>query len=155
MIQKHFIMSALLASLACTSITIAQQADEGQAKQQRPRVEGRQRGPEGNMGNQAKRPEGQGRPAGQLGMRDPAQMVAMMMQRFDSDGDQKLNAEELAALLSFMRERQGGAMGGPNGGPRGIGNRARPGDAGNRLNSPGGSSEDSAGGVKPRRPPSE
>lgn len=58
--------------------------------------------------------QGKGRPgdkrpnfAGRLGGGDQAKMVARMIEQFDKDGDEKLDASELTALLSFMRERAG------------------------------------------------
>ena len=72
------------------------------------------------------RPDG-GRPDGAFGGRDgmrggdPKMSARMMMERFDKDGDKKLNSEELVAALSEMRPPGGpeGANGGP-GGPGGA-----------------------------------
>jgi len=83
--------------------------------------------------------------------RDPGQIANRMMQQFDKDGDQKLNVQELSAMLIALRERSG------NGGPGGIaGQRKRPGQA---DQTPGGkrkrsNENDSArpGGEKPTRP---
>jgi len=66
---------------------------------------------------------------GEGGMRggDPAMVARMMMQRFDKDGDQKLNSDELLAALGAMRQMVGpggpGSFGGGpgTGGPGGFG----------------------------------
>jgi len=103
----------------------------------------RERGPE----LQSQRRLGNGPPAS----RDPAQFVAMLMRQFDKDGDQKLDSQELAALLTSMRDRQA-----PMGGQQPMGpmqaNRFRPGGVEGRR---GGDGTDEAGGVTPKRPPVE
>ena len=75
-------------------------------------------------------------------------MATMMMQKFDKDGDAKLNAEELTAMMTFMQERRGQPAGGA-----GKASRPRPnaekGSDGKSVN------DDEVGGVKPRRPPAE
>lgn len=38
---------------------------------------------------------------------DPEKLAAKMLEEFDSNGDEKLNARELAALLTSMRDRRG------------------------------------------------
>ncbi len=54
----------------------------------------------------------EGRPGQGRGMQqmDPARLAARMLETFDKDGDKKLNAEELTALLTQMRSGRGGAM---------------------------------------------
>jgi hypothetical protein len=77
--------------------------------------------------------------------RDPANMVARIMQEFDKDGDQKLDKTELTAWLIVMQERRG--LGMRRGGKAGKG---RPGAAGKRRRG----QEDSGepGGDRPKRP---
>ena len=65
-------------------------------------------------------------------------MVQRIMDEFDADGDDKLNADELQKMLMTMRERRGGGM------QRRPGSQSRP--------SPGGSSS-TPGGESPKRPP--
>jgi hypothetical protein len=106
---------------------------------------GPQRGPEagGRLGND--RANGPG----------SAQFVTMLMRQFDKDGDQKLNTDELTALLTSMRARQA-QMGGQT--PMGPmqGNRFRPGGLGGMEGRRGGADgNDEAGGVSPKRPPVE
>ena len=115
------------------------QANAGQANGEK--------GSAGQPGNAAQR----------RGMRDPAQMVSMMMEKFDADGDEKLNTEELTAMFTFMRERgQMGMMAGRM--ELGEGQSPRPGRNPNAKR-PGGRVDDSkqneAGGVTPKRPPAE
>ena len=64
---------------------------------------------EPGKGGEGKGRDGQGRMAQR--MADPAKMVERMMQEFDKDGDQKLDAKELTALLTSMRERIGQGVG--------------------------------------------
>ena len=89
-------------------------------------------------------PGGQGGPGGAMGQRDPAEMVARMMSEFDQDGDQKLDATELTALLQNMRSRRGQAMGQGPGQRRGAG-QGRPG-AGQGGGRPGGAGQGRPGG---------
>lgn len=51
-----------------------------------------------------------GGPTGRMG--DPSAMVKMLLQRFDKDGDQKLDEQELSAAFTAMRAQAGGE-GGP------------------------------------------
>ena len=69
-------------------------------------------------------------------------LVPMMMQRFDTDGDQKLNVDELTAMLKSFQERRG-AGGGQ------AGARKRPGGGGP------GQGKGTPGGDKPKRPKAE
>jgi hypothetical protein len=81
---------------------------------------------------------GQQRPGQFPGGFSPAQMVERMIAEFDTDGDEKLNADELEQLFVKMRERRGAGM------------QSRPGQK--SRPSPGG--ENSApGGESPQRPP--
>lgn len=78
---------------------------------------------------------------------NPEQFVARLMQQFDKDGDQKLDAKELTSMFTAMRERRGGGpgmMGRPGAGKDGA-RRRRP-----DTDNPG-----TAGGDKPKRPPVE
>ncbi|MBB3205595.1 hypothetical protein FHS27_001399 [Rhodopirellula rubra] len=54
----------------------------------------------------------QRRQRGGMADRDPAQMVGRLIEQFDKDGDEKLDSTELTALLTMMRDRRGGQMGG-------------------------------------------
>ncbi len=96
---------------------------EREAKPDGGRREGRPDGdrPEGGPGGPGGGFGGPG--AGFGGERPSPEMIAkMMMQRFDKDGDQKLNAEELVAALGEMRPPGGaGGPGGFGGGPGGFG----------------------------------
>ena len=96
--------------------------------------------------------QGQGQKPGAGQQRDPAQMVARMMQEFDKDGDQKLNLQELTAMMKSMRERR--ENGGRPGMGQGPGNGQKP---GNRQGRQGrrGDGNGPAGGEKPKRPPAE
>ncbi len=87
-------------------------------------------------GEPGKRPDGNGRLAQRVA--DPSKMVERMMQEFDKDGDQKLDAKELTALLTSMRERIGQVQSG-----RGAleGQRQRGGEGATRP-----------GGDRPKRP---
>ncbi|MEO2048242.1 MAG: hypothetical protein ABGX16_16945 [Pirellulales bacterium] len=99
--------------------------------------------------------------------RDPAQMVARMMQQFDQDGDNKLDQAELTKLFIFMRERrgQGKKIGADSGRKRGgkASQRGRRPDGKNpqksgknqqrRFN--GGNDKAKPGGEIPNRPPTE
>lgn len=90
----------------------------------------------------------------QQARRDPQQLVATMMQRFDKDGDQKLDQQELSALLTSIQQRRGQAAGGRPGGAKGeaanpAGARRR-GNAGKRPGPAG-----NPGGERPKRPRAE
>ena len=81
---------------------------------------------------------GQRRPGQFAGGFSPEQMVARMIEEFDADGDDKLNAEELQKMMMAMRERRGAGM------QRRPGGQGRP--------SPRETSA-SPGGEQPQRPP--
>ena len=98
--------------------------------------------------------------------RDPAQMVARMMQEFDKDGDQKLDSAELTALLTSMRQRRGQM--GERGQAQGQAKRGRPEQAQQGRGKPGQGkpgaegrrrrgSDDAGnpGGQRPKRPDSD
>lgn len=111
-------------------------------------------GPGGKGAGQGQRGQGQG----QRGSRDPSEMARMMIQRFDKDGDQKLDATELGAAMTAMRQR-GGQGQGPG---QGQGMRRRPGGPGQAgAGKPGGKAggkrnrgDDAGvpGGERPKRP---
>ena len=112
--------------------------------------DGRQRGPNAQRGQQG---NGQQRQRPQM---DPAKMVERIMGQFDKDGDSKLDANELTAMLTAMRERgMGRAFGAGQGRPgqkpgddRGQqGKRKRGGKDGDQTDA------SEAGGDRPVRPP--
>ncbi len=72
---------------------------------------------------------------GQGGRPSPAAMAARMIQQFDTDGDQSLNASELTAAIAAMRSRRGNGGKGP--GNRGAGGKG-PGGKGRGRKGPGG-----------------
>jgi hypothetical protein len=94
------------------------------------------------------------RQGGQAGNRDPAQMVARMMEEFDKDGDQKLDAKELTALLASMRERREGGQGARRGGREGGQGQGNPGAQRQRRQREAGGAGN-AGGERPKRPADE
>ncbi len=66
--------------------------------------------------------KGDGGGKGKGGMRDPAKMAAMLIKKFDKDGDNALNQKELAAALTEMAKQRGGGKGkGKGGGGKGKG----------------------------------
>lgn len=94
--------------------------------------------------------------AGQ-GMRgaDPQRIATMMMSRFDQDGDQSLDLDELSAMFQTLRERRG-AAGAPNRRPgrqpgRMQGEEGVPPRRGFQRGSR--SQDVTPGGVIPQRPP--
>ena len=91
----------------------------------------------GDQQDSERRP-GQRRPGQFAGGFSPEQMVARMIEEFDADGDEKLNAEELQKMMMAMRERRGAGM------QRRPGGQGRP--------SPRDTSA-SPGGEQPQRPP--
>jgi len=78
-----------------------------------------------------------GRGPGRQG--DPTAMAAKMIKEFDLDGDNALNAKELAAAMTAMRQRRGGGAGERPARGQGKGK----GDRGGSQN---------GSGVKPKRP---
>ncbi len=90
-----------------------QRGGKGQAKGKRG---------DGNGGNQDR---------AQRGQRDPQEMVKRMIQQFDKNGDKALDAKELLAMFTQMR--QGRGQGGPQrgqGGPQGGQGRPQRGKGG-------------------------
>ncbi len=87
-------------------------------------------------------PNGQGGPAGGSGQQgpNPAQLAALLIQKFDQNGDQSLNAQELAQALVALHE-----MRPPGGPPPGQGQ-----GQGQGTNSPQGRRPQS--GSRPQRP---
>ena len=86
--------------------------------------------------------------------RNPADMASRMIQQYDKDGDQKLNAGELAAMLTAMRERGANRGQGP---PQRPGmERGKPGQNSQGKGRRRQDNENAApGGEKPKRPASE
>ena len=92
-------------------------------------------------------------------MMDPAQMVGRLIQQFDKDGDQKLDATELTALLASLRERgrgmgagRGGRPGGQQAGAGGKPANAQQRGKGRRRGETDPGDSDVVGGDKPIRP---
>ena len=89
-------------------------------------------------------------------MGDPKQFAARLIEEFDKDGDNALNARELAAALTAMRERRGGQGGPPGQGGQGKGKGGQ-GGAGKGKGGAGkgkgaGNNDAPSGDVKPKRP---
>jgi len=142
-------LCALIACFSFQSLAGAFPKDDDSPAKKPAAAEARKRDRIAAPGERPKRAEGQNGAADrQRGNRDPAKMASMMLQKFDKDGDEKLNVEELAAMMTFMQERRGQLNGGA-----GQGDRPRPGA---KKSSDGKSGDDNeVGGVKPRRPPAE
>lgn len=102
---------------------------EGTQRAQRFRPSGQQNG---------ERTPGQRRPGQFAGGFSPEQMAERMIEEFDADGDEKLDATELLKMMTTMRERRGGGM------------QRRPGSNGRPSS---GNSNATPGGEKPKRPP--
>ena len=118
-------------------------------------------GPRGEKGKNANEQRGErgkgaaGKGQGPGAQRDPAQMVARMMKEFDKDGDSKLNARELTALLTSMRERRGsGEKPGQAAGQRRAQGQ-KPGAAGKGQRRQGADGKKTPGGERPKRPAAE
>jgi len=144
------IKTEVLATFAAASLMIASGSaatadDEAPRGIRRPGAETGQR----DIGEPGLEPQGQRRFGdGPFAGRGPAQFVTILMRQFDKDGDQKLDSQELTALLTSMRERQAQMGGQPPVGPMQA-NRFRPGGMEGRR---GGDGNDEAGGVTPKRP---
>ncbi len=146
-------------SLALSILSVVLLAYDASAQAPGKRPDG-QRGPAQKGAGQ----QGRGGPAAE---RDPAQMVARMMEEFDKDGDQKLDAKELTALLTSMRDRRGGA--GQAGAGQGQAKQGRPGQArpgqarpgqgrpgaAGQRRGPAGEDAGNPGGERPARPQDE
>ena len=120
--KKWWLTATVTCSATLLFVPAVVCADEPQDKKDRPaevRGDGDQPRRDRERGDRERgdRPEaGQG--AGDERRGNPIMMVRMMMQRFDKDGDDKLDREELAAALTEMRQAGGpGAMFGGAGGP--------------------------------------
>ena len=87
-----------------------------------------QRPNRGKRQNQGNRPN-QGQMKGPQATKDPAAMAQRMMQQFDKDGNQQLDAQELAAMFVAMQERRSNGRRGEN--QAGRGRRGGPGAQGN------------------------
>jgi len=105
-----------------------------------PNAEGTQRAQRFRPGGQqnGERTPGQRRPGQFAGGFSPEQMAERMIEEFDADGDEKLDATELLKMMTTMRERRGGGM------------QRRPGSNGRPSS---GNSNATPGGEKPKRPP--
>ena len=149
MLRNLPILCALIVCISFQSLAGAFPKDDDQPAKKRADAAARKRDRIAPPGERPKRAEGQnGADDRQRGNRDPAKMASMMLQKFDKDSDEKLNVEELTALMTFMQERREQLGGGA-----GQGNRPRPGA---KRSSDGKSVDDNeVGGVKPRRPPAE
>lgn len=115
---RHFFALVATCSLAASlsSVSLAQ-TPESDAASENASEDGAKRGDRGGddagpgergRGGRAERPGGG--PMGRMG--DPSAMVTMLLQRFDKDGDQKLDEQELVAAFTAMRAQAGGE-GGP------------------------------------------
>lgn len=158
-----------MACISFQSLAGAIAKDDGQPAKKRADVEARtradvetgKRDPNANPGERPQRAEGQNGEANRQRLnRDPVKMASLMMQKFDKDSDEKLNVEELTAMMKFMQERRG-----QQGDGAGKGDIAgKEGSAGKKDRQRPGAEKSSAkksvevnevGGVTPRRPPAE
>ncbi len=97
-------------SAALFSLAIAVSSATAQPPRERPDGERPQRGQ-----RDGERPQ---RGPGERGPEvAPEAMAKQLMERFDKDGDQKLDTTELVAVLTEMRNLRGRRPGGPEGGP--------------------------------------
>lgn len=92
---------------------------------------------------------GKGKGAG--GGPDPARMAAMMIQRFDKDGDKALNEKELVEALTEMAKMRAAGKGKGGQGKGAPGAQGKGKGAGKGK----GDGQGTAAGVKPRRPSAE
>ena len=134
--MKLLCVSSSLALFMATSLLVLaddQPTDtdkaEGKARAQRFRS--------GDQPNGEGKP-GQRRPGQFAGGFSPEQMAERMIEEFDADGDEKLDATELLKMMTTMRERRGAGM------QRRPGGQGRPSPR-DRSASP--------GGEEPKRPP--
>jgi len=124
---------AALVTLSMSSLTFAEGGAKGKAAADR---------------DAKKRAGAAGKPGpgkqGQGGGKDPARMAQRMIEHHDKNGDGALNAQELAAALTAMREmRQKGGRPGAGGGKDG---------AAGRKGGAGGGKGRADGGKRPKRP---
>ncbi len=135
--MRCFYSVGIFVVLLCGALQLS--AEEGADREKKPEDSPRARrirpNDERNPGQQ--RP-GQQRPGQFPGGFSPSQMVERMIEEFDTDGDEKLNADELEQLFVKMRERREAGM------------QRRPGQKG-RPSLGGGNS--TPGGETPQRPP--
>jgi len=134
--------------------------DGRQAQGDRPQFGRRAAGRDSGQGFRRQNAEGGGQPrrfgAQGMGGGDPARIATMMMSRFDQNGDEKLNVDELAAMFKTLRERRGSA-GFQNERKKGQPENMREGGDGQprRGLQRGNRNQDvTPGGVIPQRPPS-
>lgn len=135
-------------SLATPMVVVA----DDQAKKPNDRA-GERPGLEGRPGFEGKRPqrgEGFQRP-GFAG--NPEQAATMMIRQFDTDGDEKLDVKELAAMMTAMRERGAAMMGRGGANPGGEGAPARMREMMENRRRGMAEGADQPGGVRPKRPP--
>ena len=149
--MKHITTKIALILVA----TIAVECQAEKPKRDRPKQGQRQR-------------SGKQRP----GAKDPAQMAAQMVAKFDTNSDNKLNRTELTAMFTSIRERKAQARQGNSQvrrdpgndtGPRRPANRAaaregRPRKGAGRIGGLKNQLEnefENGGGIKPRRPSSD
>jgi len=136
--MNRFARSMALVAVALLVSECPAQKPEPRPRDREPAAQGAKRGAAGQR-------------AAQAGQRDPAQMVARMIKEFDSDGDQKLDAKELTALLTSMRERRdGGQRMRPAGRQAGQGQAKPAQDRKGRRPDAGGAGK--PGGERPKRP---
>ena len=130
--MRCFYSVGILVVLLCGAEQLS--AEEGADRDKKPEDAPRAR----RIRPNDERNPGQQRPGQFPGGFSPAQMVERMIAEFDTDGDEKLNADELEQLFVKMRERRGAGM------QRRPGQKGRP--------SPGGGNS-TPGGESPQRPP--
>lgn len=105
-----------LSSAGLFSLAIAVSSVSAQPPQRdRPDGDRPQRGQ--RDGDRPQRGPGERGPGGRGGEVAPEAMAKQLMERFDKDGDKKLDATELVAALTEMRNLRGRRPGGPEGGP--------------------------------------
>ena len=115
-LRKLLAGGAAMAALPAMSTVVL--AENGQAGG------GKGKGAKGKGGGKGKGAKGKGG-KGSGGRPDPSRMAAELIKRFDKDGDNALNARELAQALTAMRDRfrsgQGKGSGRPGKGRPGKG----------------------------------
>lgn len=107
--------AAMAALPAMSSVALADEAGNGQGKGKG----GKGKGADG----QGKGKGGQGKGAG--GGRNPQQMAAQMISKFDKDGDKALNEQELVAALTAMAQQRAERAGGQGKGGQGKGGQGK------------------------------
>ena len=134
--MKYFCSTSILLLFLLGNVLVFadESSADGENAESKPRA---QRFRPGEQQDGERKP-GQRRPGQFAGGFSPEQMVSQMIEEFDADGDDKLNAEELQKMMMAMRERRGAGM------QRRPGGQGRP--------SPRDTSA-SPGGQQPQRPP--